>query len=509
MNSERIKIYCFRLYASLFEINNEGRKVLDKMDLASLLLISFPETILTIALGFLLVGIRPRCRDLLMIGFLQIPVAYVARALQLPFGIHTIIQIIFFTVNVFFVTRLPYRIVLFTSLLGLIIILALESVVKPFMYSITGYTTSYVYAHTLIRFYFFLPKALIMLILIGICKFFKFSLINYPVSYRIGHLPIKIFKNNLKEYITNPKNLFFYIIVLLALILIIILISGYIVYSFNFPQRHINILAGLFGVLIIILTVLFFTTIEKAEQYAIKNYEAKRTAENLILIEQLIDSSRKQRHDFQHQLHAIYGLMESGSHEEAGEYINRLFGTITKTRELIKTDNLNVSAILFAKIGLAEARDIDLEVSVECSLKELPLRPHEVSSLLGNLIDNVLDAVDNNVGEHRRVKVMVDLERGVYVITVANAGKPVGLDILESILKPGFTSKEGHSGLGMSIVKDIAAKYGGSIDMISNCEEMTFIIKIPLKRQGNLNGSELSSSKNCNLPDQGVGAGFR
>lgn len=455
---------------------------MDKMDLASLLLVSFPETMLTIALGFLLVGIRPRWRDLLLIGALQIPVAYVTRALPLPFGVHTIIQILFFTLNVFLVTRLPYRIVLLASLLGLIIILAVESVVAPFMYRITGYSINYVYGHTLIRFSFFLPKALVMLIIIGICKVCKFSLINYPASCRTGHLPREVFQENIKEYIANQKNLFFYVIFLLTLILIIVLIAGYIVYRFAFPQKHLNIFAGSFGVLIIILTALFTATVRKIEEYAEKDYEAKRAAESLRQLEQLIDSSRKQRHDFHHQLQAVYGLLESGSYEGARDYINGFFGTVTKTRELIKTDNLNVSAILYTKIGLAEARNIDMEVDVECSLKELPLSPLEASSLLGNLIDNALDAVENDVGEHRWVKVMVDLERGSYVITVTNAGKPASPDIRESIFKPGFTSKKGHSGLGLSIVRDIAAKYGGSVDVSGDDEETTFTVKIPLKR---------------------------
>ncbi|ACV61399.1 signal transduction histidine kinase regulating citrate/malate metabolism [Desulfofarcimen acetoxidans DSM 771] len=156
----------------------------------------------------------------------------------------------------------------------------------------------------------------------------------------------------------------------------------------------------------------FTVTIRKIEEYAEKDCEAKRNAENLKQINQLINSSRKHRHDFHHQLQAIYGLLESGSYEGAKNYINSFFGTITKTRELIETDNVNVSAILNTKVGLAEARNIDLEVGVECNLKELPLSSFDVSSLLGNLIDNALEAVENNESEHRQVKVMIDFERG-------------------------------------------------------------------------------------------------
>jgi len=117
----------------------------------------------------------------------------------------------------------------------------------------------------------------------------------------------------------------------------------------------------------------------------------------------LVDSSRKQRHDFHHQLQTIYGLLESGACERARDYINRVFSIVFKTAELISTDNLSISALLYTKTGLAETKNIKIEINVECSLKEIPLTPLEAESLLGNLIDNALEAVEEKTGERRRV----------------------------------------------------------------------------------------------------------
>lgn len=147
---------------------------------------------------------------------------------------------------------------------------------------------------------------------------------------------------------------------------------------------------------------------------------------------------------------------------------------------MIKTDNFSISALLYTKIGLAEARNIDLEINVECSLKEMPLTPLESSSLLGNLIDNALEAVEGKTGEHRHVELEISNERGFYMITCANTGGPIAPEIRERIFMPDFTTKEGHSGLGLSIVKDIANKYGGSIHLNSNEHKTTFIATIPV-----------------------------
>lgn len=457
------------------------------MDFFSIFLISFPEAILVTALGFMLVGIRPLWRDLLLIGVLQAAVAYIVRGLPVPFGIHSILQIIFFTLNILLITRLPYRIVLLASLLGLIFNCSVETLFLPFMLRITGYSMSDVLAYTSIRISFFLPQALVMLIFIGACKVLKIYLIDYSMHGQTGYLLRKDLQKNLTEIIiSKQKNLFvcaIYIVILLPLLLLVILNSTYFNLGLStFSQKHVEIFAGLFGIMIIILTVLSAAAVKKIGEYAEKDYEAKRAAENLKQIEQLIDSSRKQRHDFYHQVQTVYGLLESGSYERARDYMKRFFETVMKTRELIKTDNLTLSALLFAKIGLAEARNIDMEIDVECSLKELPVSPHEASSLLGNLIDNALDAVGNNGVEGRRVKVKIAFERGAYVIKLKNAGKPIDPETRESIFKPGFTTKEGHSGLGLSIVKGILNKYGGGIDVESDHEGTTFTVTIPLKK---------------------------
>jgi sensor histidine kinase regulating citrate/malate metabolism len=236
------------------------------------------------------------------------------------------------------------------------------------------------------------------------------------------------------------------------------------------------------GIFIIVLTVLSTVAVKKIGQYIEKEYEAKRAEENLNQIKQLIDSSRKQRHDFHHQLQTIYGLLEGGSYERARDYISRVFGDISKTGELINTDNFTIGALLYTKIGLAEARNIEMEIAVECSLKEIPLTPHEASSLLGNLIDNALEAVEDKTSECRQVIVKMTREHGAYVIIISNKGGPIVPKIRETIFNPDFTTKKDHSGLGLSIVKDIVSKHRGNIVLSSDTEETTFTVTIPLKK---------------------------
>lgn len=458
---------------------------MDTMTFLSLLMVSFPEAILVATLGFLLVGLRPRWRDLFIIGALQAVFAYIIRLSPVPFGLHSILEIFFFILNIRLVTRLPYRMVILVSLLGLIFYGSVETVAIQFMLHIKGFSLIDVWNNTFITIFCFLPQALVMLIFIVACKIFNISLISYSQEYsHSGYLSRKEIQDNLKEDVVNKHNLLIFVVVLLPVLLLAILNSAFNASRLDiFPGEHFIIFNGLMGIFIIVLTVLSTVAVKKIGQYVEKEYEAKRAEENLKQIKQLIDSSRKQRHDFHHQLQTIYGLLEGGSFERARDYIGRVFGDIAKTGELIKTDNFSISALLYTKIGLAEARNIEMEITVECSLKEIPLTPREASSLLGNLIDNALEAVEDKTGECRQVKVEMTREHGTYVIKISNAGDPIVPEIRETVFKPDFTTKKGHSGLGLSIIKDIVTKYRGNIKISSDAEETTFTVTIPPKKR--------------------------
>ncbi len=287
----------------------------------------------------------------------------------------------------------------------------------------------------------------------------------------------------------KQNNIFIFIVILMPLIfvfifmpllLLVALRSDYNAPGQVFPEGYLDIIIFMVGIFTAILIALSAVMIRKVGKYIETEYEAKRAVQNLNQIKQLIDSSRKQRHDFYHQLQTVYGLLEGGFYDRARDYINRMFSNISKTGGLIRTDNFSISALLYTKIGLAEAKNINLEIIVECSLKEIPLTPLECSSLLGNLIDNALEAVEGNTGERRQAEVKITFENGSYVIRCANTGNPIAPEIRENIFKPDFTIKEGHSGLGLTIVKDIVDKFGGTIDIRSNDLETTFTVTIPL-----------------------------
>ncbi|MDD4169788.1 MAG: GHKL domain-containing protein [Desulfotomaculaceae bacterium] len=458
---------------------------MENTELFSNFFISTLEAVLVTALGFLLIGIRPLWRDLIIIGLIQAAAAVVIQIMQVPIGLSSILSVIIAPLSILLVTRLQYWVVLLVALLGLIFYGAVETVVLPLMLYLSGSSITNLLGSPLTRIVYFLPQGLIMTLAIIALKMSGVSLLSYSKEYirRGEYIPQREFKKVSQADQLIKNNIMIYVIVLTPLLLLVILNTANIAYQYD----HINgmqhkVLNVLYGVFVVILTVISTGAVKKIGNYVEREYEAKRAEENLKQIEQLVYSSRKQRHDFHHQLQTVYGLLESGLHETARDYAQNLFNAATKTGELIRTDNLSISALLNTKLGLAEAKNVDLDISIECSLKDIPLTPLEASSLLGNLIDNALDAVEKNAGAARQIDMTIAVERGAYVITCTNTGV-IDQEIIEKIFETNFTTKEGHPGLGLPIIKDIVTKYKGDLGIISDDQETTFTITIPYKKR--------------------------
>lgn len=103
---------------------------------------------------------------------------------------------------------------------------------------------------------------------------------------------------------------------------------------------------------------------------------------------------RGYKHDFHNHLMTLQGQLEAGQTQRALDYIRQLDHDLTHIDTLIKTGNVSLDAILSGKIALAKERNISF--TVKASVPEgLTLTDVELSILVGNLLDNALEACGN------------------------------------------------------------------------------------------------------------------
>lgn len=133
---------------------------MDKMPILAVFLISIPEEIMITALGLLLFGIKPQLRLLVLIGVIQASISYLVRMLPIMFGIHTLLQGLLFTLVIWLVLRIPFRLALASMLVGVSIYTVIDATFVPLLLQVSGIPLEEVLSSTSLRILFFLPQGL-------------------------------------------------------------------------------------------------------------------------------------------------------------------------------------------------------------------------------------------------------------------------------------------------------------------------------------------------------------
>ena len=164
---------------------------------------------------------------------------------------------------------------------------------------------------------------------------------------------------------------------------------------------------------------------------------------------------RGYKHDFHHHLQALKVQMEAGETDRALEYIRQLDRELQSVDVLMKTGNLTVDAILSPKLSRARAEDIAVEVKASVPA-ELLLTGVELSIVLGNLLDNAIEACREAAGE-RYIRIFLGLKGSMLYFHMLNSAGPKKRK-LGSLFA---TGKTGAHGFGLHRAQAILKEHGG------------------------------------------------
>jgi len=201
-------------------------------------------------------------------------------------------------------------------------------------------------------------------------------------------------------------------------------------------------------------------------------------------VDSLTDALRAQAHEFSNRLHAIAGLVELGRSEEAIRLITETSGMHQEISETLleRIGDPVLGALLLAKAAIASERGIELHVSDDTVLPESPLQSDDLITLLGNLVDNALDAAAQSAGE-RWVRVSVGVHRQDVVIRVEDSGPGVAPADRERVFVEGFSTKArsggARRGIGLALAREVARRNGGDVTVAGD-KGAVFTARLPL-----------------------------
>jgi two-component system CitB family sensor kinase len=201
---------------------------------------------------------------------------------------------------------------------------------------------------------------------------------------------------------------------------------------------------------------------------------------------------RVQRHEFANRLHVVRGLVATGRVDEAESYLAGVLeqGPVAfPTVDAGLVDEPYLQAFLGAKAMEAEERGVTLRVGPGTLVRGFLVRPEEVTTVLGNLVDNAVHAAVRGSRTDRWVEVEA-LDDGVDLhLAVSDSGdglpgsdtgrvfqrRPDDVGAAAEAVASGAATGDGGAddrggadpahglGFGLPLVRDIARRDGGDV----------------------------------------------
>lgn len=212
--------------------------------------------------------------------------------------------------------------------------------------------------------------------------------------------------------------------------------------------------------------------------------EIRKLAEELTGIRLYAEALRAQSHEFMNKMHVVLGLTHMKQYEELQKYISGMVSEhqyeIGGVMERIKSPVF--AGFLLGKLSYAREKNIKLIINEDSYMPEIDDESiiHELITIVGNLIDNALEAVTNC----EKKQVELEIQYGdTLTITVQDTGKGIPEEEIGALFMKGYSTKGDNRGYGLYLVKESIQRINGEIHMHSLVGKGTTItIEIPKGR---------------------------
>lgn len=203
--------------------------------------------------------------------------------------------------------------------------------------------------------------------------------------------------------------------------------------------------------------------IEKMIDKRISAYQSDLLEKHCDEVENMYRQTRGWRHDYHNHIQTMKAYLAMGELTELEQYLNELDTDLTTVDTVVKTGNVMMDAILNSKISLAKARGIRIDAKAVVP-KELAISEVELSLIVGNLMDNAMEACMKIADEERRfIRVYIDILKGQLYIYVMNS-------VEETLKRSGRlylstkNSNGGYHGFGLMRIDKVVERYHGYLD---------------------------------------------
>lgn len=213
---------------------------------------------------------------------------------------------------------------------------------------------------------------------------------------------------------------------------------------------------------------------------------------------------RSQAHEAANRLHTVVSLIELGRAEEAVDFATAVLelAQVLTDRVVGAVEEPVLAALLLGKAAQANERGVELELAEDSLIDDgaLPssLAQRDLVTILGNLIDNAVDAASEGDGPgsagavpaqrtggtgagRARVTVTALADDRELLLRVSDTGAGIGPEEADEVFRRGWSTHGAGRGLGLALVRQAAHRNGGSVELDRAPEGgARFTVRLPL-----------------------------
>lgn len=190
-------------------------------------------------------------------------------------------------------------------------------------------------------------------------------------------------------------------------------------------------------------------------------------------VKRYVDNLRIMRHEQLNRMATLSGLLHMGRYDEAIRYIQAQSEHAQELLDFISSrfSSPTLCGLLLGKAARAREKGVELYFDPACRMDRsfTGLAEAELISIIGNLLDNAIEATQRAPLPHEPVEVLIKLSDSELIIEVADRGVGITPELRERIFERGMTTKtRGDHGIGLYLIESYVTQAGGSIEVADN-----------------------------------------
>lgn len=238
-------------------------------------------------------------------------------------------------------------------------------------------------------------------------------------------------------------------------------------YYYKVPEDMYILLLGI--VIILLLLFCLFSIVLQSYWYTRQHIKISELNYQFLyrqydMLHQIYEEKRQQIHNSRNHLVHIQGYLKERRITEAADYVDQLLNQHKNGIVWSCTGFCAVDFMLNYK--LAQASAMDIKPSVLLNLLFCPIKDQDMCVILGNLLDNAIEAVEHLDKSKKMIKIFMSTRRNMLIMEITNPyeGERKKAGKHYETTKP---DGENH-GLGLASVKNIVQKYKGSFEIMDD-----------------------------------------